>query len=375
MTKIVRFEITNDKRRKTFAVSDINWSTFSHEEMLSQWGHCMNAFWHYEKEGVISKDDLKPYVDQYLKNNNYSSDDKTRFFSAPEWRRSATLYSSIYLSLQVKNETAENWIKIKVKEAIDAGEIKQEVKIEKQEEKPKPSIQEIMKEYLSDIIGEINGMEDEMLEKSPDFLSWFRQNNIAKIHLDSIELYFRKHAQEIYDYAEGKDEQLKEAYSYLNKSKLKKTVAWYETLFRDIDLYRKVKIANRKVRARKPKSPTKLVAKLKHLRYSEDYKLTSINAEKIIGAQTLYVFNVKTRKLFIYNASPLDRELTVKGSSILGFDIKESYGKTLRKPEEQLKELMDSGKVQNRKLIAAIKAKQTVPNGRINKDCLLLKVF
>jgi hypothetical protein len=375
MTKIVRFEITNDKRRKTFAVSDINWSTFSHEEMLSQWGHCMNAFWHYEKEGVISKDDLKPYVDQYLKNNNYSSDDKTRFFSAPEWRRSATLYSSIYLSLQVKNETAENWIKIKVKEAIDAGEIKQEVKIEKQEEKPKPSIQEIMKEYLSDIIGEINGMEDEMLEKSPDFLSWFRQKNIAKIHLDSIELYFRKHAQEIYDYAEGKDEQLKEAYSYLNKSKLKKTVAWYETLFRDIDLYRKVKIANRKVRARKPKSPTKLVAKLKHLRYSEDYKLTSINAEKIIGAQTLYVFNVKTRKLFIYNASPLDRELTVKGSSILGFDIKESYGKTLRKPEEQLKELMDSGKVQNRKLIAAIKAKQTVPNGRINKDCLLLKVF
>jgi hypothetical protein len=375
MTKIVRFEITNDKRRKTFAVSDINWSTFSHEEMLSQWGHCMNAFWHYEKEGVISKDDLKPYVDQYLKNNNYSSDDKTRFFSAPEWRRSATLYSSIYLSLQVKNETAENWIKIKVKEAIDAGEIKQEVKIEKQEEKPKPSIQEIMKEHLSDIIGEINGMEDEMLEKSPDFLSWFRQKNIAKIHLDSIELYFRKHAQEIYDYAEGKDEQLKEAYSYLNKSKLKKTVAWYETLFRDIDLYRKVKIANRKVRARKPKSPTKLVAKLKHLRYSEDYKLTSINAEKIIGAQTLYVFNVKTRKLFIYNASPLDRELTVKGSSILGFDIKESYGKTLRKPEEQLKELMDSGKVQNRKLIAAIKAKQTVPNGRINKDCLLLKVF
>ena len=151
-----------------------------------------------------------------------------------------------------------------------------------------------------------------MLEKSPDFLSWFRQKNIAKIHLDSIELYFRKHAQEIYDYAEGKDEQLKEAYSYLNKSKLKKTVAWYETLFRDIDLYRKVKIANRKVRARKPKSPTKLVAKLKHLRYSEDYKLTSINAEKIIGAQTLYVFNVKTRKLFIYNASPLDRELTVK---------------------------------------------------------------
>ena len=375
MTKIVRFEITNDKRRKTFAVSDINWSAFSHEEMLSQWGHCMNAFWHYEKEGVISKDDLKPYVDQYLKNNNYSSDDKTRFFSAPEWRRSTTLYSSIYLSLQVKNETAENWIKIKVKEAIDAGEIKQELKIEKQEEKPKPSIQEIMKEHLSDIIGEINGMEDEMLEKSPDFLSWFRQNNIAKIHLDSIELYFRKHAQEIYDYAEGKDEQLNEAYSYLNKSKLKKTVAWYETLFRDIDLYRKVKIANRKVRARKPKSPTKLVAKLKHLGYSEDYKLTSINAEKIIGAQTLYVFNVKTRKLFIYNASLLDRELTVKGSSILGFDIKESYGKTLRKPEEQLKELMDSGKVQNRKLIAAIKAKQTVPNGRINKDCLLLKVF
>jgi len=48
--------------------------------------------------------------------------------------------------------------------------------------------------------------------------------------------------------------------------------------------------------------------------------------------------------------------------------------KTLRKPEEKLKEFAKAGKVQLRKFIEDIRATETKLNGRISVDVLLLKV-
>jgi hypothetical protein len=48
--------------------------------------------------------------------------------------------------------------------------------------------------------------------------------------------------------------------------------------------------------------------------------------------------------------------------------------KTLRKPEEQLKEFARAGKIALRTFIKDIKAVEVKLNGRINEDTLLLKV-
>jgi hypothetical protein len=66
--------------------------------------------------------------------------------------------------------------------------------------------------------------------------------------------------------------------------------------------------------------------------------------------------------------------LTIKGASIAGFDEKLSIQKTLRKPEEQLKEFKTAGKVALRKFLDEIKTTDTLLNGRINPDTVLLKV-
>jgi hypothetical protein len=66
--------------------------------------------------------------------------------------------------------------------------------------------------------------------------------------------------------------------------------------------------------------------------------------------------------------------LGVKGTSITGFDEIKSVQKTLRKPEEQLKEFKAAGKVQLRKFLEDIKAVDIKLNGRINEDTILLKV-
>jgi hypothetical protein len=48
--------------------------------------------------------------------------------------------------------------------------------------------------------------------------------------------------------------------------------------------------------------------------------------------------------------------------------------KTLRKPEEQLKEFKAAGKVQLRKFLDDIKAVDIKLNGRINEEVILLRI-
>jgi hypothetical protein len=100
-----------------------------------------------------------------------------------------------------------------------------------------------------------------------------------------------------------------------------------------------------------------------------------------VGASELWVFNVKTRKLGKYVAANIDpkgmaREgtgLSIKGTTIEGFDENLSVQKTLRKPEEQLKDFKAAGKVKLRKYLEEIATTETKLNGRINIDTVILK--
>jgi hypothetical protein len=65
--------------------------------------------------------------------------------------------------------------------------------------------------------------------------------------------------------------------------------------------------------------------------------------------------------------------LSVKGTTILNFDAAKSVCKTLRKPEEKLKEFNKAGKIQLRKFLEDIKATETRLKGRISSDIILLK--
>ena len=66
--------------------------------------------------------------------------------------------------------------------------------------------------------------------------------------------------------------------------------------------------------------------------------------------------------------------LSVKGTTLTGYNETASVGKTLRKPEEKLKEFAKAGKIQLRKFLEDIKATETQGNGRLNSDTVLLRV-
>jgi hypothetical protein len=130
---------------------------------------------------------------------------------------------------------------------------------------------------------------------------------------------------------------------------------------------------NRAPRKTKAKPVEKIIGKMKFLKQDDKLKLVSINPADILGAKELWVFNIKTRKIGKYVAAEY-LELSVKGTSIVGFNENLSVQKTLRKPEEQLKEFKAAGKVQLRKFLEDIKAVDIKLNGRINEDTILLKV-
>ena len=126
-----------------------------------------------------------------------------------------------------------------------------------------------------------------------------------------------------------------------------------------------------------------MVEKLKYCKADEKFKVASIPPEDIIKTNELWVFNRKTRKIGKYvakNIDPLGQQregtgLSVKGTSIIGFDEQQSIQKTLRKPEEQLRLFKEAGKVKLRKYLEDIKTTDTKLNGRCNPDTVLLKVI
>lgn len=234
----------------------------------------------------------------------------------------------------------------------------------------KPTIQDRLNEKTSELIGELEGKYDEL--EAVKFYDWFVGNNVVQSQLGKYEAVYNKRKEELEEAQSKKDPQLKEAYAHFKAADFKKHINWINDLLTAIEQYRGVKKAAKKARVKKAPSKEKLVAKLKYAKENKALKVVSVNPADVIGAAELWVYNVKTRKLGKYVAASY-QTLGIKGTSITGFDEDKSIAKTLRKPEEQLKDFAKAGKVALRTYLKDIKAVEVKLNGRINEDVLLLK--
>ena len=119
-------------------------------------------------------------------------------------------------------------------------------------------------------------------------------------------------------------------------------------------------------------SAARLVKNLKYQQEFSELKLVSINPEKIIGANTLWVYNTRYKTLGVYHAVNSVRGLSVKGCTIQHFDENDSVQKTARKPKEALNVL---NKRSLKKQLKDMKTKEQTLTGRINGQTILLGVF
>ena len=243
-----------------------------------------------------------------------------------------------------------------------------EVKVESDVTAPaRPNIQEIMREKASEAAGELEGMFDDYMttgkssSKTMDLVAKF---NVMPQHIPIIADIWKKKQTEFTELQKGNDKQLVEAYAHLSKIQVRNTVKFIEQVLTDLNSYISVKKASKAPRARKAVPVEKTVSKLKYLKSFKDaatkLDLTSISPVKLHGASEAWVYDTAKRKLHHYIADEYSKSFTVKGNTILGFDKTKSEVKTLRKPAEQIKEIMGS-KPAARKYFNDIKAVATSP--------------
>lgn len=255
--------------------------------------------------------------------------------------------------------------------------------VEKEEEKPvsnRPNVQEIMKEKAREAAGELEGMFDEFFTdgktqlKTVEVVARF---NVLPQHIPYIVDLWKRKQEEFNLLSEG-DKEIKEGYPDLGKIQIRNLLKFIEQVLGELNSYISIKKAAKAPRKKKAVPVEKVVAKLKYLKEFKDtankLDLVSVHPTKLHGASEAWVYDTAKRKLHHYIADEYSKSFTVKGNTILGFDNNKSEIKTLRKPGEQIKEVMGS-KPAARKFFDGIKAVAAKPNGRFNENMIILKAF
>jgi hypothetical protein len=241
-----------------------------------------------------------------------------------------------------------------------------------------PSIQDRIKESTSRIIAELDGLVDDFT------LNAYRETKTPKgmmtelstkgVHVKAIVEHYKKVRSEISDAIAGADEQLVEGYSHMKKTELKRFESFLSKIIDDALTLQGEAKQNRKPRKRKVKTADELIGKMKYCVEDIELGLKSIDPKSVIGASTLWVFNIKTRKLGCYIAEDISG-LSLKGTTIQNFVDTKSVQKKLRKPEVILPEIASGGKVFLRNVIEGVRAVESKLSGRINGDTILLRVI
>ena len=239
------------------------------------------------------------------------------------------------------------------------------------------SIQERLNSKTSELIGDLEEQIDIFLREGKNafnITNWLRDKQIKPQTAQKIVDYYKPLYAELFDAYSGKDDQLKEAYSYLKKIQLRSYMEFIRSFVAAAEVSTVVEKAVRKPRKKKIKPVATVVAKVKYKVEDTEFKVVSIKPAEIVGAQQLWVFNTKYRDMSVYNAMG-SSGLTVKGTTIIGFDEKTSITKKLRKPEVQISVVKDGGKIALRKLMESIKCKPKTATGRLNSDVIILKAI
>ena len=167
----------------------------------------------------------------------------------------------------------------------------------------------------------------------------------------------------------AKDEELKEAYNLDNKT-AKRYEKFLGKILADIDLY----IGGSKAQASKRvKSKTKTKLKVQYKISDEEYGISSVAPEKILGKSKVWLFNTKSRELSYVETTHEDG-ITIRGTSIIDVDETKSFAIRLRKPLGLINAILAKKQKEIKSELNSIKTKKNKATGRINRYTIILGV-
>lgn len=342
--------------------------------------------------------ELIPNVIKWMDQNGYSKDDIRAYKEVPDWQTTITIGSLASMMLRgmpskhpkIEDRDSVEWIKEKLNRLVEQG--KKSLKEKKAEEKGSanvyvPSIQDRIREATLFILEDIQAWTDGFIKEPASFdpksfnvLHHLKSKEANQAHARIIRDYYqgsKDELDELFNPPKVKDEkhdQLVEGYRIYSKAQLKNLHTALTEIMSACNMLLQQAKVNRKPRVKKAPSKDKLISKLKFKASDDRYKLVSIKPEEVLSTLELWVFNTKTRKLGVYMAND-NAALSVKGTSIINFDENKSLAKTVRKPEELLRDVKSLPKTKMRKLYEGINSVEQKLNGRISADIILLKSY
>lgn len=346
------------------------------------------------KDHQYSKDDISIVARTKHISDNVAILCRLRTLGMPSFNQKDEDYWTSLPATGNKLRDVDDIIKKHVSELILKKNVVE--KVEKSSNVKKPSIQDNIKSKAYSMAETVEEVLEEYMKNggqkkftSFDPLKEFKRLTVKAPHVRYIRDFYRAEFEEIEKLVnfpsaselkkmtpiERDDwQQLEEGYSHMSNREIKIYYSFFVKLMDALDKIEEETKSVRKPRKVKPKPPSKLVEKLKYGKQSDEYGITSQNPEKIIGSMGMLVFNCKNRKLGLYIAND-DIGLSVKGTTIIGFNEKLSAQKTVRKPKDVIKKLPKASKARALTIFKELTTTETKMNGRMNDDTIILNIY
>ena len=246
--------------------------------------------------------------------------------------------------------------------------------------KPAVSISpaERLQNKTSDLIAQIESVLDTVgVKAETEWQEFSAYNELQKIAAAAVTAkavvnYYSPLKAELEELLKKKTADLVEGYSHLKLKDQKVLLKFVSNVVDEAEKYLSSKKAAVSTRKPKVKSSAALVSKLKYAKDSAEFKVTSVDPTKLIGAEKALLFDTKTRTITLLVAQSASG-MSVKGTTITGFDTAEK--KKVRKPEVSLSEFLKSTRLKVDGAFKKLTTKASAGNGRCNATTILLKVF
>lgn len=379
------------KTRSVYVTKEPDWKALRLVEGVEEQRRAFRSCEYFVRTEIKSSK-TTPVVKEWIKNKSGWSKEEVKIILAnPDWAFSAAgtacyvEYKLGYMPAEIiqhYEKRKEEWLK-RGKELIKE-------KKEAQAEKPKKviTIKDRMADQLLELFGDweykidlFTAGEITLKDFDPykDMVKYHHKikANHAKLILESYEAN-KEEAKEVLEWI---DPDIKEGYSFMTPKMRKEYVAFFEKIDTACETILNEAKASRKARKPRARSKESIVKKLKFLESFSELGIASIHPTDIVHCNELWVYNTKNRKLGVYHARNKDPRnmgrdgLMVKGTTILDFCPKQSFQKTLRKPNEMISNWTGSAKTKFAKAFEELTTTPIKLNGRINEHTILLKTF
>lgn len=361
------------------------WQSWTKEKFHAERSRAFNFYNYY-----LDSKTMKPRVLEWMEANDYSKEDVSAVRRAPDYLpgvTAGTLCTCLLRGMPEKHpeldyESDREFVQSMLKPAIAVGRGAAGPASDVHTARPSAntvSPMDLLKTKVNrTIIRDLDVMMDHWILKKEyepiDIYAKMQAHGLSAMACSTVEQFLNRQLNEIQKALDGSDPYLTEVYQNEPKPALKKKVQAFEKMLADLDRFRHAAKASRAPREKKPVSAQKQIASLKYCKENAEYKVASIDPQRIVGAYRLLAFNAKYRVLIDYVAQN-EKGLSIKGTTLQNVDEANSRSIRLRKPDEFLPVVLGSTAKQLNKAWEKLTTKESKPNARIGSEVVLLRVF